>query len=219
MDSPPRGAENFTCSGAGGLDIRLLDATVQELFSAGLAPATLKVYRTGANRYTSFCVLYNVTQPFPVSEDVLTCFVVHLYKEGFKAGTIKSYLASICHAQVALGLGNPHIEEMRLEYVTHGVKRLASGLTRSRLPITLSLLAQLHHSWCVERSDREATMLWAAAIMCFFGFLRAGEIVAPPSSGFDPSIHLSVGDVSVDSHSAPSYLAVSIKVFKTDSFH
>ena len=116
-----------------------------------------------------------------------------------------------------LGLGNPHIEEMRLEYVTRGVKRLASRPTLSRLPITLSLLAQLHHSWCVERSDREATMLWAAAIMCF-GFFRAGETVAPPSSGIDPSIHLSVGDVSVDSHSAPSYLAVSIKVFKTDSF-
>ena len=31
----------------GGLGIRLLDSTVQELFTASLAPATLKVYRTG----------------------------------------------------------------------------------------------------------------------------------------------------------------------------
>ena len=101
------------------MDIQSLDATVQELFSAGLAPATLKVYRTGTNRYILFCVLYNVTQPFPVSEDVLTRFVAHLYKEGLKAGTIKSHLASIRHAQIVLGLGNPHIEEMsRLEYVT-----------------------------------------------------------------------------------------------------
>ena len=164
-------------------------------------------------------MLYNVTRTFPVSEDVLTRSVAHLYKEGLKASKIKSYLASIRHAQIALGLGNPHIEEMsRLEYVTRGVKRLASGPTRSRFPITLNLLAQLHHSWCVERSDRDATMLWAAATMCFFGFLRAGEIVAPPGSGFDLSLHLSVGDVSVDSHSAPSYLAVSIKASKTDPF-
>ena len=178
--------------------------TVQELFSSGLAPATLKVYRTNANRYTSFCVLYNVTQTFPASKDVLTHFVAHLCKEGLKAGTIKNYLASIRHAQVVLGLGNPHIEEMsQLEYMTHGVKRLASGLTHSRLPITLSLLAQLHHSWCVERSGREATMLWAAATKCFLGFLRAGEIVAPPGSGFDLSTHLSIGDVSIDSRSTP----------------
>ena len=88
MDSPSGGADNLTHSGAGGLDIRSLDATVQELFSAGLALATLKVYRTGTNRYTSFCVLYNVTQPFPVSEDVLTRFVAYLYKEGLKAATI-----------------------------------------------------------------------------------------------------------------------------------
>ena len=130
-----------------------------------------------------------------------------------------SYLASIGHAQIALGLGNPHIEEMSwLKYVTCGVKRLAGGPTRSRLPITLSLLAELHHSWCVGRSDRDATMLWAAATMCFFGFLRAGEIVAYPGSGFDSSIHLSLWDVSVNSRSVPTYLAVSIKASKTDWF-
>ena len=122
-----------------------------------------------------------------------------------KAGTIKSYIASICHTLIALGLDNPYIEEISwLKYVTHGVKRFASGPTRSRLPITLSLLAPKHHSWCVERSDRDATMLWAAATMCFFGFIRAGEIVASPGSGFDPSIHLYIGDISVDSSSTPT---------------
>ena len=69
----------------------------------------------------------------------------------------------------------------------------------------------MHHSWCVERSDRDVTMLWVVATMCFFGFLRAGEIIAHPSSGFDQSIHLSVGDDRVDSRSAPTYLAVNIK--------
>ena len=71
-DSPPGGADNTTSDGAGGLDILSLDTTVQELFTVGLAPTTLKVYRTGTIRYTSFCVLYNVTQSFPVSEDVLS---------------------------------------------------------------------------------------------------------------------------------------------------
>ena len=45
-------------------------------------------------------------------------FVAYLYKEGLKVSTIKSYLAGICHAQIALDLGNPHIEEIsQLEYV------------------------------------------------------------------------------------------------------
>ena len=117
MDSPPRKPENLTRGRTGGSDIRSLDATVQDLFTVSLALATLKVYRTGTNRY----------------------------------------------------LGNPHIKEMsRLEHVTRGVKSLASGS-----------LAQMHHSWCVEKSDRDATMLWAVVIMCFFGFPIAGEVVAP----------------------------------------
>ena len=105
-----------------------------------------------------------------------------LYMEGLKLGIINSYLVSIRHTQIVLSLGNPHIEISRLEYVTHGVKRLASGPPRNILPITLRLLAQMHHSWCVEKSDRDATMLWTAATMCFFGFLKGGEIVAPPGS-------------------------------------
>ena len=50
------------------------------------------------------------------------------------------------------------------------------------------------------------------------GFLRTGEVVAPPGASFDPSVHLTVGDVSVDSWSAPSYVAVNIKASKTDPF-
>ena len=52
----------------------------------------------------------------------------------------------------------------------------------------------------------------------FFGFLRAGEVVVPSDSAFDPSIHLTVKDISVDSHSSPSYIAVNIKASKTDPF-
>ena len=163
-------------------------------------------------------MLYNIAKPFPVTEDVLTHFVAFLYKDRLKAGTVKSYLAAIRYAQITLGLGNPHMEDMaRLEYVVQGVKRLASGPTRTRLPITLPLLAQLRRSWLASRSGGDALMLWAAASMCFFSFLRVGEVVVPSDSAFDPSIHLTAKDVSVDSHSA-SYIAVNIKASKTDPF-
>ena len=199
------------------MDVRSLDQTIQELFTAGLAPATLKVYKTGSNRYNSFCVLYDIAKPFPVTEDVLTHFVAFLYKDGLKAGTVKSYLAAICYAQIALGLGNPHMEDMaKLEYVVWGIKRLASGPTCTRLPITLPLLAQLRCSWLASQLGRDALMLWAAAMMCFFRFLRVGEVVVPSDSAFDPSIHLTAKDSSMDSHSAPSYIAVNVNASKTD---
>lgn len=164
-------------------------------------------------------MLYNIHKPFPVCEDVLTHFVAYLHTEGLKAGTMKSYLAAVRYTQIALGLGNPRIDSMaRLEYVVRGAKRLTSGPTRTRLPITVPLLDQMRRSWSKERPRRDALMLWAAASMCFFGFLRVGEVIVPSGLAFDPSVHLSVADVSVDSHTTPTYVAVNIKASKTDPF-
>ena len=163
--------------------------------------------------------MYCIQKPFPVCEDVQLRFVAYLYKEGLKAGTVKSYLAAVRHSQIALGFGDPLIGSMvRLEYVVRGVKKLTSGPVRTRIPITLDLLVQLRRSWYSERRERDAVMLWAAASLCFFGFLRVGEIVVPSDSGFDPSWHLGVADVSVDNHACPTYVAVRIKTSKTDPF-
>ena len=61
-------------------------------------------------------------------------------------------------------------------------------------------------------------MLWAAAYMYFFGFLRSGEVVVPSDSGYDPSVHLSFGDVRLDSTTDPQFLEVRIKASKMDPF-
>ena len=65
---------------------------------------------------------------------------------------------------------------------------------------------------------RDAMMLWAAACLCFFGFLRSREIVCPTESSFDLLAHLAFSDVAVDDRSAPSALRVQIKASKTDPF-
>ena len=179
----------------------------------------LKVYKTGTNRYNSFCVLHSFHNPFSVHEDILTHFVAYLYTEGLKVGSIKSYLAVIRYTQIALCLGNLHIEGMAtLEYVIRGVKRLMNGPMRTRLPITVHWLAKMNYLWSVNRPKRNALMLWVAATMCFFGFLRMGKVVVPADSAFDPSVHLSVSDVSIDSHTSPMYVAVNIKASKADQF-
>lgn len=123
---------------------------------------------------------------------MLTHFVAYLHTEGLKARTLKSYLAAILYTQIALDLGNPHIDSMaRLEYVVRGVKRLTNGPTCTRLSITLPLLDQMCHSWSKEKPRRDVLMLWAAASMCFFDFLRVGEVSIPSDLAFNPSVHLS----------------------------
>ena len=110
-------------------------------------------------------------------------------------------------------------EMRRLEYVLKGQKRLAvKGPQRTRMPITPSILSRIKQVWEKEPNRRDAAMLWAASTMCFFGFPRLGEVVAPSDAAYDATTHLSYGDVRVDSDRAPQYLTVRLKCSETDPF-
>jgi len=150
----------------------------------------------------------------------LTYFVAFLYKEGLAAGTVKSYLSAARYTQIALGFGDPNIASMpQLEYVVKGLKKRTSmGQRRERLPITPDILQALKKVWEGNADREEAVMLWAAVCMCFFGFLRSGEVVTPSDNEYDKTVHLSYGDVRINSTVNPQYLEVRIKASKTDPF-
>ena len=99
--------------------------------------STQAAYCTGKKRFLQFCTTYQIAQPFPVTERVLSGFVAHLQRERLDPGTVNSSLAALRHSQMALGLGNPHMGNMlQLEYAVKGLKqthRPRSPLTR--LPI------------------------------------------------------------------------------------
>lgn len=152
-------------------------------------------------------------------EETLALFVSMLHEEGLTPGTMKSYLAAVRFGQISRGMGDPHIGKMpQLEYILKGVKRSTRKKVRPRLPITPEILGRLRRSWDRQSNVFDAKMLWAASCLCFFGFLRSGEIVSPTTKSHDPAYHLTVRDVSVDSREAPSRIQVQIKASKTDPF-
>ena len=61
-------------------------------------------------------------------------------------------------------------------------------------------------------------MFWAACALAYFGFLRSAEFTCPSLKSFDPKVHLTVQDISVNSSDAPTCLQVFIKASKTDPF-
>ena len=65
---------------------------------------------------------------------------------------------------------------------------------------------------------RNTKLIWAACCLCFFGFLRAGELTVPDGCSFDPRSHLGVGDVAVDDKKLPSLIRIRIKQSKMDPF-
>ena len=157
--------------------------------------------------------------PYPVTENTLMLFIAHLHNEGLSPGTMKSYLAAVRHEQGSIGLGDPHITQMpQLEYVLKGAKHLATAGTRKRLLITPTILRQIKKVWEESVVNQDFKMLWAASCLCFFGFLRSGEVTMPSERDYDAGVHLCFGDVRLDSHKSPLMLEVVIKCSKTDPF-
>lgn len=189
-------------------------------FRNGLAPSTHKTYNSAKKRYLQFCRDKHIL-PLPASESQLCRFVSSLAIQSLCHNTIKSYLAAIRHLHIAEGYGNPHIHNMaRLEQVLKGIKAVQSRGPRKteRLPITPNHLSKLREVWSHGGNKFEGQMLWAAASLCFFGFMRSGEITIPSASSYDEGAHLSFKDVAVDCVQAPRILRVHLKASKTDPF-
>ena len=131
---------------------------------------------------------------------------------------VKSYLTAIRHLHIAEGYGDPHIHNMaRLEQDLKGIKtvQLRGPKRVKRLP---TLLAKLKGVWSRGPNQFEGQMLWAAASLCFFGFMQSGELTIPSMKSYDAGAHLSFQDVTVDCVHNPRILRVNLKASKTDPF-
>jgi len=71
-----------------------LSAAAQTYFSMGISTVTKKAYRSGLQKYVSFCSQIN-QPPIPVSEDILLLFVTHLAQQNLSYATIQVYLSAV----------------------------------------------------------------------------------------------------------------------------
>ena len=188
-----------------------MDRDVEYYFSRGLATATRKTYQAGQRHYLEFCEQATIP-PLPASESTLCCFVTVLANNGIAHSTIKVYLSATRQLHIAKGLLEPRMEKMpRLSQVLRGVR--TTQPTKSwftRLLITLEILLRIKEGWEKKPLVQDKTMLWAAMLLCFFGFFCSGEICAPPSQSFNDRDLLTFADVLVDNPTNP-YPAETIK--------
>ena len=205
------------------MDLTTLEGAVRKYFAHGIAQSTSKAYKSAQKRYSSFCTSFNLPLLL-LFEHHLCLFISYLASQGIKCTTLKVYLSGLRHLQISANLPDPFLPAAwpQLDYVLKGIRRCQvssrPAVTHKRLPITASILRKLRAVWSKPPVTTHAKMLWAACLLGFFGFLRSGEFTVPTESGFDPTCHLGVADITVDDYHHPFLVQVTIKQSKTDPF-
>ena len=109
--------------------------------------------------------------------------------------SIKVYLSAVRSLHIDYGFPDPLTNCLQLQRLLRGIKRHQGSNLPQRQPVTADLMSVLHQS--LDFTNPDNVMLWAACCLGFFGFLRAGEFTV--NGTFDPTFHLTMADVQVDS--------------------
>ena len=196
-------------------------SAVEKYYHLGAAASTWKVYNTGLNRYQRFCETAG-KPTIPTSEDTLLLFTAHLATEGITSSIIKVYLSALRSFHVAAGKHEEFAKQLtpRLQQVIKGIRKEQAITTppRTRLPITIDIMIGIQSVLAQQPGKYFNLMLWAACCMAFFGFLRSSEFTVPSQNQFDPSVHLTLSDISLDNRHQPQIVHITIKQSKTDPF-
>ena len=160
-------------------------------------------------------MLYRL-QPWPLAETTLYCFVAYHSQYRLAPSSIHLYLSGLYFCQISFGEADLQMSSLpRLHYTLWGLSRQqASYRWPKRLPITLSILRCLHRVWSAQPLTYDRVMLWAAACLDFFGFLRCGEFTHTSQR----PCPLSPSHIRVDSHVQPTYITVFLTHSKIDVF-
>jgi len=107
-----------------------------------------------------------------------------------------------------------------LKRVQAGIQRirsLAGPSTRSRLPITATLLRRIGQHLTSSGSPHKE-LLWAVACTAFFGFFRLGELLPESASGVSSTAIVRWGDIAVDRRDTPTLVKIHLRCSKCDQF-
>ena len=208
----PDGAVADADLGEAGLALSRLEGQANFYLQQGIASSTARSYRAAQSRYRGFCSRFSLV-PLPASEQTLILFAAELAQE-LAHSSIRSYLSGVRNLDITRGLADPLPGALRLNLVLKGIRRTKAAPPKVKLPVTPLVLYRLRRVLLWKPADPDKAMIWAACCAGFVGFLRTAEFTVPSSSKFDPSVHLAVQDVAIDSYTSPSLLQIRIKMSK-----
>ena len=199
------------------MDVTAIQDAVQHYFENGIASSTRRCYKAGQQCYIQFCTQDDLT-PTPTSENILSLFAAYLARSGLARSIIKIYFSSIGNLHLSHSQQSAYHKALtlRLEQILSGIKKEqpSTRSVRIHLPITVDIMHSIYTILFKTSTQYQAIMLWAAYCITFFGFLRVGEMTVPSQNGYDSSVHLSLGDITLNSRQTPTVVWLTIKTIQ-----
>ena len=184
-----------------------------------LACKTWGTYKSSLNMLNICAEELNVSLAFPLKEGKILSFVAWCINKGNSADTIKSYLAGLTQAHLALGLKAPNFYTKLVSQVLKGQNNVyAKNKNKQiRLPCTLTVLRLLKAVLAKApiKTD-EKIVIWAACCIAFYGAFRMSELLCKKSSSYDPEYTLLKRDVKVKNSGEKSSIQFKIKSAKSN---
>lgn len=150
------------------MDVRELDRQVAFFQGQALSVNTRRSYSSQLRSFLRFC--HDIGEsPLPASPLLLCRYAAFLTKR-LKYSSVKQYFAVVALLHKHWGLENPCSSSYMFKQTLQGIKRVLGDRPCRKEPITISHLKSLLTHLNIK--DGKQAMIWAAALLMFFGLLR-----------------------------------------------
>ena len=138
------------------------------------AESTKSTYRSQLRIYYSFCHRFNYP-PLPASTITISRYIAFISNR-ISTSSIPSYINIIKLLHLEAGLPDPLQCNFHISSLLKGVQRQLAIPPNQKLPITKSILLQMHA--CLDFSRPILVSFWAACLVAFYSFFRKSTLLA-----------------------------------------
>lgn len=152
----------------------------------------------------------------PASSEVLCLYATYLARR-LSFASVKVYLNVIRIIHLECNLKNP-LDDFKLTCLVQGIKRKKGDRQNRKLPITPEILMKICGTLDLNRELD--SLVWAVALVSFFGMLRRSNVLPLCSAKFDQAKHLRRQDVTFSASAVTLHIrwAKNIQFQERDRF-
>ena len=165
---------------------------VMSFTAAAYSTSTWRKHESAMNSFTEFQNIYGASA-WPIPTPVIVNYITWMFSErNVKSATVASYLSSLKFIHTMKGLSPVNFDSVPIKVLLRGkenIEMYRPYFPPTRKVMTLPLLKILGHEIaCTNWAHDSKLVVWAAALVGFFGSFRMGEILPNPPFNADDTL-------------------------------